>query len=424
MIDFNIMNKALKVAWIRRLQSRSEASWKIIPDAVLENLGGISFVSQCNYDVKLLQLNNLPDFYSDILKYWQNTRSAFQKNTSPRNEIIWNNHNIIIDGKTLFYKSWLEKNILRIEDLLDNDGNFLPFNLFSEKFHLQTPFTLYFGLINSVPTPWKLAIKRTPQHAAENNENSTTISTKSVYSNMLKKIFLPPTAESKIIRYGFTQESIYKVYELPFQVQMHFYKALYTSNNHEFPITNNDLPQIFSENITPLEIEDKLSCEGKVTQAECLKALKDFKNEKSPGTDGLQAEFYKYFWKELHADMIRSFNFAFNNGSLSISQRRGIITLIPKPNKDTTLLDNFRPISLLNTDYKILTKVLTKRLEKVLPKVINADQTGYIKNRYIGENIRLISDIMTYTAEKDIPGIALFLDFKKAFDTIEWDFIN
>ena len=109
MIDFNIMNKALKVAWIPRLQTRSDASWKIIPEAALENLGGISFLSQCNYDVKLLQLNNLPDFYSDILKYWQNTRFAFQKNTSPRNEIIWNNHNIIIDGKAPFYKSWLEK---------------------------------------------------------------------------------------------------------------------------------------------------------------------------------------------------------------------------------------------------------------------------------------------------------------------------
>ena len=79
------------------------------------------------------------------------------------------------------------------------------------------------------------------------------------------------------------------------QEQMHFYKALYTSNNHKFSVTNNDLPQIFSENITPLETENKLSCEGKVTQAECLKVLKDFKNEKSPGTDGLQAEFYKYF---------------------------------------------------------------------------------------------------------------------------------
>ena len=102
----------------------------------------------------------------------------------------------------------------------------------------------------------------------------------------------------------------------------------------------------------------------------------------------------------------------------------GIITLIPKPNKDTTLLNNLRPISLLNIDYKILSKVFAKRLEKVLPKIINPDQTGYVKNRYIGENISLISDIMSYTKETSIPGIALFLDFKKAFDTIEWDFIN
>ena len=116
--------------------------------------------------------------------------------------------------------------------------------------------------------------------------------------------------------------------------------------------------------------------------------------------------------------------FGCDSGKLSISQRRGIITLIPKPNKDTTVLDNLRPISLLNTDYKILTKVIAKRLEKVLPRIINPDQTGYIKNRYIGENVRLISDIMNYTEENNIPGIALFIDFRKAFDTIERDFIN
>ena len=122
--------------------------------------------------------------------------------------------------------------------------------------------------------------------------------------------------------------------------------------------------------------------------------------------------------------MVHSLNFAFDSGSLSISQRRGIITLILKPNKDTTLLDNLRPISLLNNDYKILTKLIAKRLEKVLPKIINPDQTGYVKNMYIDENVRLISDIMSYTEEINIPGIALFLDFKKAFDTIECDFIN
>jgi len=108
---------------------------------------------------------------------------------------------------------------------------------------------------------------------------------------------------------------------------------------------------------------------------------------------------------------------------LSISQRRGIITLISKPNKDTTSLENLRPISLLNVDYKILTKTIAKRLEKVLPKIINPDQTDYVKGRYIGENVRLILDIMSYTDEKNVPGVALFIDFRKAFDTIEWDFL-
>lgn len=97
---------------------------------------------------------------------------------------------------------------------------------------------------------------------------------------------------------------------------------------------------------------------------------------------------------------------------------------IPKKNKDKTILENLRPISLLNVDYKILTKVLAKRLEKVLPKLINADQTGYVKGRYIGENIRLIQDLMFYTYNENLPGVAIFLDFRKAFDTIEWHYLK
>ena len=68
-------------------------------------------------------------------------------------------------------------------------------------------------------------------------------------------------------------------------------------------------------------------------------------------------------------------------------------------------------------------KAIAKRLEAVLPLVINADQTGYIKGQYIGENVRLISDIISYTAAKNLPGLAIFLDFEKAFDSIEWNFL-
>ena len=72
----------------------------------------------------------------------------------------------------------------------------------------------------------------------------------------------------------------------------------------------------------------------------------------------------------------------------------GILNLLPKKDKDLRYLANWRPVSLLNTDYKILSKLLAMRLQKVIPNIINSDQVGYIKNRYIGENIRILSDIL------------------------------
>ena len=216
MTDFNITNKALKVAWILRLQTNTDASWKIIPEIALVDHGGLSFLTHCNYDINSLQLNRLPGFYHEVLKHWQSSKQAFQNNKSLQNEIIWNNRNIKIEGKTPFYKNWFEKNILRIKNLLQNDGSFLSFEQFSEKFHLETPFTLYFGLINSIPNDWKV----TPRETVENGNHKTNIiSTKNVYSAMLKHVFSPPTAESKILRYGFNRANLNKVYELPFQIK-------------------------------------------------------------------------------------------------------------------------------------------------------------------------------------------------------------
>ena len=160
-----------------------------------------------------------------------------------------------------------------------------------------------------------------------------------------------------------------------------------------------------------------------VNEEECTNALKDFDNNKTPGTDGLPAEFYRFFWPDICHDLLASYNFASQHGMLSISQRRGIISLIPKKSKDKTILENLRPISLLNVDYKILTKVIAKRIEKVLPTLINPDQTGYVKGRYIGENVRLIYDLIHYTDKPNQKGIAIFLDFKKAFDSIEWNYL-
>ena len=89
------------------------------------------------------------------------------------------------------------------------------------------------------------------------------------------------------------------------------------------------------------------------------------------------------------------------------------------PRGDAEYLTNWRSVSLLNVDHKIATKTIALRLEKVLPSVIHPCQSGYVKGRFIGENIRLIADTMNFTKTKNIPGIAVFLDFEKAFDSIE-----
>ena len=105
--------------------------------------------------------------------------------------------------------------------------------------------------------------------------------------------------------------------------------------------------------------------------------------------------------------------------SLLTLDRRGIIRLIPKEDSQLNQLQNWRPITLLNVDYKIASKAIAKRIELLLPYLIHPDQTGFVKDKYIGENIRLISDVIEQTNKDNIPGILVSLDFRKAFDTLK-----
>ena len=86
-------------------------------------------------------------------------------------------------------------------------------------------------------------------------------------------------------------------------------------------------------------------------------------------------------------------------------------------------LRNKRPICLIDVLYKIVAKVLASRLSTTLNKLVNQDQTGFVKGRYIGENLRLVSDIITYCDKENLEGILLTIDFRNAFDTLERDFI-
>ena len=98
--------------------------------------------------------------------------------------------------------------------------------------------------------------------------------------------------------------------------------------------------------------------------------------------------------------------------------------IIPKKDLEPFLIKNWRPISLLNCNYKIVAKACANRVKKVLPKLVNSDQTGFMKGRFIGENIRLIDGVINFAEAENIPGLLVFLDFEKAFDTVEWAFIE
>ena len=157
---------------------------------------------------------------------------------------------------------------------------------------------------------------------------------------------------------------------------------------------------------------------------ECTKVLNSFSVNKVPGNDGLPIEFYKTFWDFLGEPLVKSFNESFVKGKMSPSQRQAVITLIEKKDHDRCDLKNWRPISLLNVDAKIASKVIAERIKRLLPDLIHNNQSGYIPGRNISENIRSILDIMEYTKVKKLPGLLLFIDFEKAFDSLEWDFLE
>ena len=189
---------------------------------------------------------------------------------------------------------------------------------------------------------------------------------------------------------------------------------LFTSNVYEL------LETILGENQSKLSDQDANILEGEIKYPELAEALKNMKNSKTPGNDGFTAEFFKFFWIDLKRFILNLPNYGYKTGSLSVTQKQGIITCLPKPNKSPFYLKNWRPISLLNVIYKLASSVIASRLKNVLHKLIHEDQKGFIAGRFIGENIRLIYGILFETKQQEIPGLLLSVDFQQAFDSVSW----
>ena len=198
-----------------------------------------------------------------------------------------------------------------------------------------------------------------------------------------------------------------------------FYESLYEKRqveDCEIERLVTTLPTLTNEQSTEIE--------GSITLEEASCALKNMKNNKSPGSDGFTSEFFKVFWIGLGVFVVRALNDGYEKGELSSTQKEGVIVCIPKGDKPREFVKNWRPISLLNVIYKIGSACITNRMKKVLPCLINYDQSGFLSNRYMGDNIRLIYDIMHYLNYKNLPGLLLCIDFEKAFDSVAWSFLH
>jgi hypothetical protein len=203
-----------------------------------------------------------------------------------------------------------------------------------------------------------------------------------------------------------------------------FYEKLYNSN---LKYQGNESIEARKYFLTEPPIcvtdEDQKVLDLELTDEEIANALKELPTRKSPGGDGFPVDFYKFFWPDIKTLVCASIKHAAQRGEMSIEQKRVVLTLIPKKEKDIRLLKNWRPISLLNADYKILAKALATRMQRVIPYLVNYDQSGCIRTRSTLGNIRSIIDVINYTNENCSTGIITFVDFEKAFDTVSWEFL-
>ena len=206
-----------------------------------------------------------------------------------------------------------------------------------------------------------------------------------------------------------------------------FYNDLYL--NKDYDLEHESIDQFFS----PLNADyhgkkisepEKQKLEGNITLEEMTKYLKKTRNNVSPGSSGFTNEFYKFFWRDLKIFVLNAVEFAFDNNRLSVTQNLGIISIIPKGDKDKRYLNNWRPITLLNSLYKLISGCIAERIKPVLNSLIHPDQKGFVAGRYIGEAVRTTYDVMHYAKQNNLAGLLLCIDFEKAYDSISFKFIK
>lgn len=172
-----------------------------------------------------------------------------------------------------------------------------------------------------------------------------------------------------------------------------------------------------------LEDKERKALEGPLTLQEVSSAVASLKKGTAPGCDGLPAAFYEVVFPWVGRELVGVYQECFRRGELVETMRTGLVTLLYKKGTKEEL-GNWRPITLLTTDYKVLAKVLTERLKKVIGAVVQSDQTCGVPGRSVSMNLALVRDIISWAEQRQLPLAILSLDQEKAFDRVSHSFLE
>ena len=200
-----------------------------------------------------------------------------------------------------------------------------------------------------------------------------------------------------------------------------FYKELYTAlaSDDRTRHCEQEILETIPSCITPLM---SLALSQPLSKQELQAAACALAKEKAPGADGIAVNFFTSFWQHIGADFHQMVLNSLSSGRFPKGVTKGLITLIPKGG-DLKLLTNWRSITLLNVSYKIYAKALEIWLQGPLVEIVSPDQSAYLRNRFILDNILLTHETTSWARKSKQESIFLKLDFSKAFDWVNWQFL-
>ena len=202
-----------------------------------------------------------------------------------------------------------------------------------------------------------------------------------------------------------------------------YYRRLYEEEAD--PHKNERMESFFkSIKLAKLTSEEANMLSLPITEEEIRENIVKLKNNRAPGIDGFSGEYYKAYVNELTPVLCKVYNYALTKEDPPGSWSEAIISVIHKDNKDPTQCASYRPISLLCVDLKILTSIIAKRIQNYIHKLVKPDQTGFINNRQGVDNVRRALNLQASAAKRDTPSMLLSLDAEKAFDRVDWTFLQ